>query len=203
MTDDSVLPFDTPEESRRSVMKKSALAAAGTAAASGAGVAAAQDDDDDGDDAEAAESQKAILFTDSVRPRSDFVVTSPVIRWNPNVEEVRDNVWSDYNTRMIRYLGTGERATIFVAEEAELPEYDEEAGYVIDDAGDTADDGTVQPEVFTVQPEFTLFDTDGWLTTINFTAVGEDEEDDLLDNEDWWLDDEDDDNGTGTATDSG
>ncbi|QLH84231.1 hypothetical protein [Halosimplex pelagicum] len=199
MTDDTILPFDTPEESRRSVMKKSALAAAGTAAASGAGVAAAQDDD--GDDAGVQDSQKALLFTDSVRPRADFVVTSPVVEWVPHVEEVRDNVWSDYNTRMIRYLGTGERATIFVAEEAELPEYDEEAGYVIDDAGDTADDGTVQPEVFTIDPEFTLFDTDGWLTTINFSPVGEDEEDDLLDNEDWWL--ADDEGDTGTATDSG
>ncbi|ELZ25489.1 hypothetical protein C475_10674 [Halosimplex carlsbadense 2-9-1] len=65
MTDDSVLSFDTPEESRRSVLKKSALAAVGAAAAFGAGVAAAEGD---GGDAAVQKSQKALLFTDSVRP---------------------------------------------------------------------------------------------------------------------------------------
>ncbi|MFC7195595.1 hypothetical protein ACFQL4_14790 [Halosimplex aquaticum] len=179
-------------------MKKSAIAAAGTGvAATGAGAAAAQEGDET--DTGGGDSQKALMFSQSVNPFSEFVITSPVLEWVPNVEEVRDNVWSDYNTRMIRYLGTGQRATFFQAQDAQVPNFNQEAGYVVDAEGDTADDGTPQPEVYRLEPESTFFDPNGWLQTVNFSAVGEDEEDDFLDDEDWWLSDEEE---TGTATDS-
>ena len=192
MTDKtSFLETLTGDSSRRSVLKTGALTTAGLAL-TGVGSAAAQDGDVvDG------ESDKALMFADEFNPNSRFVITSPVIRWNPNVQEVRDADWSEYNTRMIRYLNTGQRAQFFMAEDAEVPEFDQEAGYVVDAEGDTQQD-TPQPEVFSMEQEWAPFGASR-LVTVNFSPVGEDEEDDLLDDEDWWLDGD----GGGTATPDG
>jgi len=88
---------------------------------------------------------------------------------------------------MRRYLNTGQRAQFFMAEEAEVPEFDQEAGYVVDAEGDTTEQGTPQPEVFRMHQEWAPFGASR-LATVNFTPVGEDEEDALLETEDWWID---------------
>ncbi len=192
MTDkNNLLETLTGDSSRRSVLKTGALTTAGLTL-TGVGSAAAQQDDGIVD----GESDKALMFADQFNPNSRFVITSPVIEWNPNVQEVRDADWSEYNTRMIRYLNTGQRAQFFMAEDAEVPEYDQQAGYVVDAEGDTQQ-GNPQPEVFSMEQEWAPFGASR-LVTVNFSPVGEDEEDDLLDDEDWWLDGD-----GGTATPGG
>ncbi|MFB6179366.1 MAG: hypothetical protein ABEI77_06550 [Halorientalis sp.] len=194
MTDDSP-SFESllDDSTRRSVLKTGSLAAAGLSVI-GSGTAAAQNGNGGVDQA----SDKALLFADEFNPNARFVITSPVIRWVPKVEQVRDADWSDYNTRMIRYLNTGQRATFFMAEAAEVPEFDQDAGYVVDAEGDTTQ-GTPQPEVFQMNQEYAPFGASR-LVTVNFRPVGEDEEDRLLGNEDWWLNGTDDQTPTDTQT---
>lgn len=188
------------DESRRSVLKKGALAtaSAGVLGASADSVAAQEDDDDDADDG-TDDWQKALLNVGQARPGRNFIITAPVLDWSPDVEEIEDNVWSDYNTRVIRYLNSDEQVLFWVAQEAELPEYSEENGYVVDAEGDTADDGTPQPEIYQMRREFSPFG-DAAYVTVNFAPVGEDDEDGILEMDDWWLDDDD---AEGTATPDG
>ncbi|WP_136716316.1 hypothetical protein [Halorientalis salina] len=186
MTEDNdLLESFMDGSTRRSVLKTGTLATAGLAL--GTGTATAQEDDGDGGGL-GEEYDKALMFADQFNPNSKFVISSPVLQWNPNVQEVREAAWSEYNTRMIRYLNTGQRATFFQAEAAEVPEFDQEAGYVVDAEGDTSEQGTPQPEVFDMHQEWAPFGASR-LVTVNFTPVGEDEEDALLEQEDWWTQD--------------
>lgn len=171
---------------RRSVLKSGTLATAGLAL--GSGTASAQDD---GDTLDTQEWDKAIMPLSQFHPASYFVITSPVIRWQPRVPEIRDNVWSEYNTRAIRYLNTDETSLFWQAQDAEVPEYDQQAGFVVDAEGDTGPNNTPQPEVFRMRAEYSPFGATGFVT-VNFTPVGEDEEDSLLGNEDWWYADDED-----------
>ncbi|WP_225333197.1 hypothetical protein [Halomicrobium urmianum] len=182
MTDDHDLLDKFTDPTRRSVLKKGAAATAGLGlTAAGSGSAAAQDDGDD-DIIDDREWDKAIIPAGQFQPRSRFIITSPVLQWNPRVEEIRDNVWSEYNTRAIRYLNSNEHVLFWQAQDAEVPEFDQEAGYVVDAEGDTFQDDTPQPEVFRMHSEGALFGDSGYVT-INFTPVGEDEEDQLFNDE--------------------
>lgn len=156
---------------------------------------AAQNDDDD-DVLDDQEWDKAIMQTNAFRPRAKFIITSPVLQWVPNAEDIRDNVWSEYNTRAIRYLGDPNRYFWWQAQEAEVPNFNQDAGYVVDAEGDTGPNNTPQPEVFRMRDESSLFGDEGFMT-VNFTPVGEDEEDALLEQDDWWLDDEDEEDDVG------
>jgi hypothetical protein len=171
------------DESRRSVLKKGALATAG------AGIVGASADSvaaQEGEGTESPEgSQTALMNVGQARPGRHFVVTSPVIDWLPDVEEIQDAVWGDYNTRVIRYLNSDEQFLFWVAQDAELPEYDEQAGYVVDAEGDTAEDGTPQPEVYEFHREFSPFGDSAYVT-LNFAPIDESEEDQILQLEDWW-----------------
>ncbi|WP_226012051.1 hypothetical protein [Halomicrobium salinisoli] len=180
MTDHQNLLDKFADPTRRSVLKKGAAATAGlglTAASSGS--AAAQDDDEVLEDQEW---DKAIMPAGQFQPRSRFIITSPVLQWNPRVEEIRDNVWSEYNTRAIRYLNSNEHVLFWQAEDAEVPNFNQEAGYVVDAEGDTFQDGNPQPEIFRMHSESALFGDSGYMT-VNFTPVGEDEEDQYFNDE--------------------
>lgn len=197
------------DQSRRSVLKKGAVSVG--ALSLGAGAATAQSGEEgtnggnqtgtDGEDGLGDEFQKALMYVGQARPGSRFVITSPVIDWTPQIEEIRDNIWSNYNTRVARYLNTDEQVMFWVAQEAELPEFDEQVGYVVDAEGDTSQGGTPQPEVYQFHTEWSPFG-DAAFVTVNFAPVGEDEEDDFLDLDDWWLDDGDDTSANG-GTDGG
>lgn len=189
MTDDqNLLDRLTDDSTRRSVLKKGALATAGAGLAgiSTGGAAAQVEDDGVVDDQEW---DKGIISTGQFQPRGRFIITSPVLRWNPRVEEIRDNVWSEYNTRLIRYLNTNDIVPFWQAHEAEVPDFNEQAGYVVDDEGDTFQDGTVQPEVFRMNADASLFGDSGYLT-VQFTPVGEDEEEALFDDEGVFFEDD-------------
>jgi len=182
MTDHEDLLDKFTNPTRRSVLKKGAAATAGLGLTAGAtGSAAAQDDDDDGV-FEDQEWDKAIIPAGQFQPRGRFIITSPVLEWNPRVEEIRDNVWSEYNTRVIRYLNTNDMVVFWQAEDAEVPNFNQEAGYVVDAEGDTFEDGSPQPEIFRMHSEGALFGDSGFMT-VNFTPVGEDEEDQFFNDE--------------------
>lgn len=193
------------DESRRSILKKGALSV-GALTVGGVGTAAAQEDDggffDDDDDGEIFDDQwrKALMYVGQARPGKRFVITSPVIDWTPDIGEIQDNIWSNYNTRTMRYLNSDEQHLFWVAHEAEIPEYDDEAGYVVDPEGDTGPNNSPQPEVYSMHSEWTPLGGDAAYITLNFTPVGEDEEDTLLETEDWWRDDDDEVDVGGNAT---
>ena len=172
------------ESTRRSVLKSGALAtaAAGLVGAS-AGGAVAQESD--GTAGAGRNWMRAIMSTAQFRSRSRFIITSPVLDWSPDVAGIQNNVWSQYNTRVIRYLNTNQQGLFFQAQDAQVPEFDQQAGYVVDGEGDTAPNGTPQPEIYRMNARFGPLGTSGYVA-IQFRSVSENEEDDWLDNNDWW-----------------
>ncbi|ADB61973.1 hypothetical protein Htur_3108 [Haloterrigena turkmenica DSM 5511] len=163
------------DESRRSFLKKSAITTVGVSAAA-SGVASAQDGD--GDIGEGP--WKALIFQNNFHPEARFTFVSGVIEWNPNYGGIDDSWFTDYNTRMIRWLNTGEHVQLFVANDAEVGQYDENFGFVVDD------EDRNQPQVYEVSPEWSLFEDDPRLATINFGPAEEETEDQILETDRWW-----------------
>ena len=184
-------------ETRRSFIKKSAVATVG-ASALGSGVGAAQD----GGDGELTEGWKALISGDNFHPQGRFTFVSGVVEWTPTYGDVQDSWFSDYNTRMIRWLNTNQTVPMFVAQSANIGEYDEELGFVAD-----VDDDQNQPQLFEVNQEWTPFGDNPQLVTVNASPVAEEEEDEILQNEDWWQtgggNDTTANGGNGTAVDGG
>lgn len=176
-------------ESRRSFLKKSTVAsvAVGTGVL-GSGVGSAQDFDLD-------DEWKALIFADSFHPEARFTFVSGVVEWTPNYGDVRDSWFSDFNTYQIRWLNTDEVVPLFVAEAAEIGEYDQELGFITD----AEDDGN-QPQLFEMEREWTPFGDNPRLVEVDAGPVNEDVEDQILENEDWWQTGG---NQTTTTTDSG
>jgi len=191
---DSLLDRIVSDETRRSFLKKGAVATAGVAAASG-GVSAQDGDDDFGD---LDDNWKALTFIDNFHPNARFTFVSGVVEWVPNYGDVTDSWFSEYNTRMIRWLNTDEVVPLFVAHDAEVGEYDDDLGFVTD-----ADDDGNQPQLFEMNREWTPFGDNERLITVNVSPVGEDEEDRILQDEDWWQDGGNAQNGTETGTETG
>lgn len=182
--DNSVLDRISSDETRRSFLKKGAVATAGATAASG--VASAQnDDDDDGIDVggDLDDNWKALIFASNFHPEARFAIVSDVVEWTPNYGDVRDSWFSDYNTRQIRWMNTGEIVSLFVAHEANVGEYDDDLGFITD-----PDDDQNQPQLFEMNREWTPFGDNPRLVTVNVSPVGEDTEDGILENDDWWQD---------------
>ncbi len=184
MNDENTSDRPDGESTRRSVLKRGALAtaAAGLAGVTSGGAAAQESDGTPGDDRNL---MSAIISAALYRPNARFFITSPVLDWSPKVPEVQDNVWSDYNTRVLRYLNTDQEAMFYQAHEAQIPQFDQEAGYVVDAEGDTGPNGAPQPEIFRMHPGFGLLGDSRYMA-IRFSSVPEEEEDDWLDNDDWW-----------------
>ena len=206
---ESPLDLSSGDTSRRSVLKKSALAVAGTGIlGSSMGSAAAQEGGNggqnggnDGDPFDedlfvANESMKGLIFRDQWEPNNLFTISSPIIDVAPDVPEVEDNVWSGYNSRMIRILGTNENVLFFPANDAALGPYDDNFGYVVDDdflndnneivvdgapLGDEggADDQELQqlrPTVYAWNREQNLFGDSDNLLTVEFSPIPDDQE---------------------------
>ncbi|HMB51341.1 MAG TPA: twin-arginine translocation signal domain-containing protein [Natronoarchaeum rubrum] len=188
------------DESRRSFLKKSAVATAGVGAAA-TGTASAQDGDDDIGANWFENEWKGLVFPQSFYPEARFTFVSGVVEWTPNYGDVQDSWFSDYNTRMIRWLNSGEQDQLFVAEDANIGEYDEELGFIPDQDGDDSD----QPQVFEIRPEWAPFGDNQDLITVNFSPAEEETENQILDADDWWQDQQDavDANGNGGGNGAG
>ncbi|MFC4549202.1 MULTISPECIES: hypothetical protein [Halorussus] len=191
------------ESTRRSVLKKGALATVASGiAGSAVSSVAAQDDGGAGDGDQfdddlyvEAEGMKGLMWRDHWHPDDLFTVASPIIETNPDIEEVNDNIWSGYNTRIVRYLDSDEHVLMFVANEAELGPYDDNFGYVVDDdfvdndeivldGSPIGDDGGVddqelsqlRPTIFALNRENNLFGDTENLVTVQFSPIPEDQE---------------------------
>lgn len=174
------------DESRRSFLKKSAVATAGVGAAA-SGTASAQNGDDADDDDFFGQEWKALVFPQTFYPEARFTFVSGVVEWTPNYGDVQDSWFTDYNTRMIRWLNTGQQDQLFVAEDANIGDYDEDLGFV-PDQGDGDED---QPQVFEVRPEWAPFGDNQDLITVNFSPADPETSDQILDADDWWQDQQD------------
>lgn len=103
------------------------------------------------------------------------------MNWIPGFGDIQDSWFSNYNTRMIRYLNEGRTVPLFVAQDANVGRFDEGLGFVPD-----VDDDPNQPQVFRMNREWTLFGDNPNLVTVNVSPVGEEEEDNLFRSEEWW-----------------
>lgn len=168
------------DESRRSLLKKGALATAGAGLVGTADAVAAGEDGagDDGPDGDGGGSGEALVHVSQARPASRFVVTSPVLDWQPSVPGIPDDVWAAYDARVVRYLNTGERVLCWQASEATLPPYDLQAGHVVD-AGDATGDGRPRPAVFRFDAEPSRFRDAAYLA-VEFVRVAGPAADDAL-----------------------
>ena len=183
----------------RSILQTGALASVGL----GVGSAAAQegpggtfgDDDGVGEPGwfQEDEAMKAVMFRDGWKPNGLFTVASPVLQFQPETPPVQDNVWSDYNSRAIRYMGTNESVLFFPADDAALGPFDEGFGYVVDDdfvendrivvdgqpVGGELDDqelSQLRPTIFIMDREFNWLGADNYVVTVNFSPIPEEEE---------------------------
>ena len=160
-------------ETRRSFVKKSAVATVGVGAV-GSGVSVAQDDG-------LTEGWKALISADNFHPEARFTFVSGVLDWSPSYGDIQDSWFSNYNTRMIRWLNTNQTVPLFVAADANVGEFDQDLGFVTD-----VDDDQNQPQLFEMNKEWTPFGDNPQLITVNASPVAEEEEDEILQNEDWW-----------------
>lgn len=165
----------TGDESRRSFLKKSAVAsvAVGTGVL-GTGVGGAQDFDLD-------DEWEALVFADNFHPEARFTFVSGVVEWTPNYGDVRDSWFADYDTYQIRWLNTDEIVPLFVAQGANVGEFDQELGFIPD-----ADDDADQPQLFEMERDWSPFGDNPRLAAVEASPVDEEEEDQILENEDWW-----------------
>lgn len=124
---------DTPtdvDESRRAFLKSGAIATGGLALGLSANAASAQETTPTATPAESAGAGggDARVHVSSYHPDAEFAVVSDAMEWTPQ------SVEGDYQTRMIRYLNTGEVVPIFVSTDAEIGTYEDSLGFVTADA---------------------------------------------------------------------
>ena len=184
MTDTNLLGKLVDEETRRSFLKKGAFATAGASLASGSAAAQAEGDDglgagDDEDDV-VDEQFRGVVFQNNFRPDANFVITSPVLDWTPDVPADIGGPLTAFNTRMITYMNTGERVPLFVSQDAENVDYVDDYGYVPDNDQEFAEDEWVQPEVFEMDNQYSAFGQTNRLLTVQVNPLEEDVEDDVL-----------------------
>lgn len=132
------------------------------------------------------------MFQNDFRPESEFIITSPVIEWTPNVPVDLGSPFKGYNTRVIRYRGTGDNVLFFQSQEADIQQFDEGLGYVPDDDEEFAENKIVQPEIYSLWNEASFYEETNRLVTAFFSPVEEDAEDDFLNDEDSGFGEEDD-----------
>lgn len=116
MANENIFERLTDESSRRTFLKNGAIVGAAAAGlGAGTGSVAAQDDD-------AVDAEKALMFLNQFKPNAKFEVVSGVVDFTPDIEAVRDNWWSDYNTRLISYENTKERVLFFPSQDSQIEE---------------------------------------------------------------------------------
>lgn len=128
---------DSSDETRRSFMKKGAAATVGTVAASG--MASAQLDggnettttptDGGTTGGTGGETWEALLPASSFYPNAQFAVVSDTIESVPSYGDLQ-NVLTDYNMRLIRWQNTGEIAPLFVSQDVDVGQFDQDLGFV-------------------------------------------------------------------------
>jgi hypothetical protein len=130
MTDDNSV-FDVGK-SRRSFLKEGALATGGLALGLSAGGAAAQEGETP-TESETGQTGDSMghLYVSAYYPNAKFAIVSDALDWSPDVSSIDDSA----QAHMIRYLNTGQAVPLFVGEDADVGEFDDQAGYV---AGDGA-----------------------------------------------------------------
>ena len=116
-------------------------------------------------------------------PGGAVSIVSGVLDWTPSYGGIDDAWFSDYNTMMIKWLNTGEHVQLFVADDAEIGQYDQNLGFVPDDQDQD------QPQVYGVSPEWSIFEDDPRLSAITFSPTDEETEEQVLGADDWWQDD--------------
>lgn len=177
------------EMTRRSAMKMGALGASGLVLGlAGTGSAAAQESDQqnaqqDDDDLFVNEEQiDAAMYTGDFNASGNFIITSDVIEWTPNVNENIQGVFDQFNTHMIKYQNSNRQAQLFIAADAELPPFDSQLGYVVDDDENYGQNEHPQPEVYTVRQDAQFFDNANQsLINVTVSPLEENNEDDILD----------------------
>ena len=177
------------EMTRRSAMKMGALGASGLVfGLAGTGSAAAQESDQqnaqqDDDDLFVNEEQiDAAMYIGDFNPNGEFVITSDVIEWTPNVNENIQGVFDQFNTHMIKYQNSNRQAQLFIAADAELPPFNSQLGYVVDDDENYGSNEQPQPEVYTVRQDAQFFDNANQsLINVTVSPLEENNEDDILD----------------------
>lgn len=190
MTDETPRDNVVGEQSRRSVLKKGAVAAGGLALGTAAtGSAAAQQDDND--DFINDEQIDGAMFIGDFDPDREFIITSPVIDYTPNVNENIEGVFDQFNTRMIQYQNSKRQAQFFVSADAQLPSYNPQVGYVVDDDQNFGPNQRPQPEIYTLRNNAQFFDNSNQaLLNVTASPLEENNEDDVLDTggsgSDWW-----------------
>lgn len=132
MPGDNQPPSSRSDElGRRTFVKAGGTVAAGLAVTGGTvGTVAAQDDGFFDED----EAMQGLMFREQFEEGGLFTIASPVIDYVPDVEEVRDEAFQQYNTRTIRYIEpTTRNVPLFPQNEAPIGPYEEEFGFVVDD----------------------------------------------------------------------
>ncbi len=105
---------------------------------------------------------KALVRANNFYPGGLFQVTSDVVEWTPREDVAGSDIFSEYNTRIGEYLGTGEDFEFYPAHEA-----------AVETGG-----------VYVMRDEFDITDPEGNLVTISFDRVDENDLDPDLFNED-------------------
>jgi len=135
----------------------------------------------EGDDQREDYSWQALTYTWNYYPKARFAIVSPVVEWVPGPADVRDSIYADYNTRMIRWLNTGETVPLFVAHDANLGEYVPELGYVVDPREDER-----SPQLYEMGRQFSPFGDNPQMYDLQVNFVLENTEDSILQHENWW-----------------
>lgn len=132
------------------------------------------------------------MFIGDFNPNRRFIITPDVIEYTPNVNKNIQGVFDQFNTHMIQYQNSNRQAQLFIAGDAELPPYNSQRGYVVDDDENYGSNEQPQPEVYTLRRDAQFFDNANQ-SLINVTAspLEENNEDDVLNYEkghgDWWF----------------
>lgn len=180
-------PHDLDAGSRRTFLKRGAAVSGGLALGLPDAAGAAQDDADDDGESGGGDARNGVMFVDQFKPGANFVIVSPAVDWTPDVPEIRTLDPFNYNSRVIRYLNVNEFRILFVSQNAALPTYDTNVGYVVDDDEAYAPGETPQPEVYRLHEESNVVgDTEGLVRLVTFSPLGEATEADALETEDWW-----------------
>ncbi len=182
MDRESLPPTDDEESTRRKFMKQSAAATAGMAiVGAGSGTATAQDDGilDSPD-----ESWGGLIFANNFHPEARFAIVSGVVEWTPNYGDVQDSWFTDYNTYQIRWLNTGEIVPLFISEDTNLGQHNEELGYIPE-----PEEGQNWPQVFEMNQEWTPFSDNQQLITVNANPISDEVAESILASDDWWRSD--------------
>lgn len=185
MTNEKVSPETNEGSNRRTFLKKGSLATAGTGMVlSATGLGAAQEQEEDDDDVFVNEEESTcIMFQNDFRPESQFVITSPVLDWSPDVPQNLGSTFEEYNTRMIRYRNTGDNVLFFQSQDATVPDFDQEVGYVVDNDETFDENEFTQPEVFSLWNEASFYEGTTRLVTAKFSPVEEDVENGIWEEE--------------------